>query len=941
MEELTDEEFGGGLEGLPVEIQQFIITLLVGHKGALFAAGLTCRLWHLLTLEDMVWRKYAVEEWGALLPHHHHSPHEQQRQDNDWLMMAFRRWRNPEAAKDAKEHTTRRDWVRETVTELAATAMFPAARIHTCVRRGLKKPIEEWTATGHLVSSLVVAACDTAVPAEILKLLLATPNAVGHEFAWLHPYGDADVDSATAHVPLLAAVKADNAAAVGMLLEAGASIYHPVVCSPLHYAVYSGAPKAMLERMLRPGGGGSRHPSRILAGFNPRPDVRLGWGYNWNLHFEKSTPLIEACASGNLDAMDVFLAWRDPSTEEPVRINHQVGDDLLLWVAVESLFKHVLPPETAPDPAKQALRNERLWEMLRTLLTMGADPNLQLGGQVLLAWVLRQPLFLQTQEFVEKLVGLLMEHKALAAQPEMKSGDSPMHVAAREERHLNAMRRLLQSDVNIDVPNKQGRTPVHEALLKGKLEMAALLETHGADMQLPDVYGVTPEQLKGRQQAGVGDSRPAFDIFSLPPAPVTALPVAAAGSARSRAGSFSAAANIADDGDDEAWTRETFSFGFGEDPSSATTATFGSSPTFSLHLGTTSTSTSASSGTTAPAPAPTFPSSAPLTVPPSLSSSSSSAPGGGVDVGKLSFTPPSFETIAASVVSKQKNHDQTTNKPKTGKKDGDDPIEGLVAQFNWEAMGISSKDTNHRLNLKREPPEICLFPPEPEPEPAPELEPEPVVRGQIMHDLETFGFAFGSSSSPASFKLDVGPTTTANATSSPAAAAVVDPTNTAEPEPEAVKAETNDGPATHETFSFGFALGGHEDGTSASTTTTTSSSPAMFALDIGPTTATPAATAGAAPLFAAAPVPSSASSANGGAEPFKLSFTPPSFETILASAPKKSADTKKRPKKKDEEGDPIADLTKAFNWAALGIAPDDTASKLQRRLAWGEKSKNV
>jgi hypothetical protein len=140
--------------------------------------------------------------------------------------------------------------------------------------------------------------------------------------------------------------------------------------------------------------------------------------------------------------------------------------------------------------------------------------------------------------------------------------------------------------------------------------------------------GVTPEQLKGRQQAGVGDSRPAFDIFSLPPAPVTALPVAAAGSARSRAGSFSAAANIADDGDDEAWTRETFIFGFGKDPSSATTATFGSSPTFSLHLGTTSTSTSASGGTTAPAPAPTFPSSAPLTVPPSLSSSSSSAPGG-------------------------------------------------------------------------------------------------------------------------------------------------------------------------------------------------------------------------------------------------------------------------------------------------------------------------
>jgi hypothetical protein len=310
---------------------------------------------------------------------------------------------------------------------------------------------------------------------------------------------------------------------------------------------------------------------------------------------------------------------------------------------------------------------------------------------------------------------------------------------------------------------------------------------------------------------------------------------------------------------------------------------------------------------------------------------------------------------------------------RTQRKEEADAIEGLVTQFNWAAMGISSKNTN-RLSLPR--PEMCLFPPES----APELEPG---RGaQIMHDLDTFGFAFGRSSSPASYKLGVGPTTNANAnaTSSPAAAAVVDPTNTAEPEPQpdAVKTETNDGPATHETFNFGFALGGHEDGTSASTTTTTttSSSPAMFTLDIGPTTATPAA--GAAPLFAAAaPVPSSASSANGGAEPFKLSFTPPSFETILASVPKKSADTKKRPvrsprtrtaphtrhrtrhrtrareidleareggsralmvrgntqkKNKDEEEDPIAGLTKAFNWAALGITPDDTVAKLQRRL---------
>ena len=41
---------------------------------------------------------------------------------------------------------------------------------------------------------------------------------------------------------------------------------------------------------------------------------------------------------------------------------------------------------------------------------------------------------------------------------------------------------------------------------------------------------------------------------------------------------------------------------------------------------------------------------------------------------------------------------------------------------------------------------------------------------------------------------------------------------------------------------------------------------------------------------------------------------------------------KNKKKKKGEEEDPIAGLTKSFNWAALGITPDDTAAKLQRRL---------
>jgi len=44
------------------------------------------------------------------------------------------------------------------------------------------------------------------------------------------------------------------------------------------------------------------------------------------------------------------------------------------------------------------------------------------------------------------------------------------------------------------------------------------------------------------------------------------------------------------------------------------------------------------------------------------------------------------------------------------------------------------------------------------------------------------------------------------------------------------------------------------------------------------------------------------------------------------------ANAQKKKKEEEEEEDPIAGLTKAFNWAALGITPDDTVAKLQRRF---------
>jgi hypothetical protein len=145
-----DEGELGGVPGLPVELQQYLVTLLVGHPGALFAASLTCRLWNLLTLgapspshfssiraslagvdkcmrrmcagwsgavggltEDVVWRKYALDKWDMLPP-----PRQQALDDGgqeeqmantshnatDWLLLALRRWRPIESVQPQEQH---------------------------------------------------------------------------------------------------------------------------------------------------------------------------------------------------------------------------------------------------------------------------------------------------------------------------------------------------------------------------------------------------------------------------------------------------------------------------------------------------------------------------------------------------------------------------------------------------------------------------------------------------------------------------------------------------------------------------------------------------------------------------------------------------------------------------------------------------------------------
>jgi hypothetical protein len=80
-----------------------------------------------------------------------------------------------------------------------------------------------------------------------------------------------------------------------------------------------------------------------------------------------------------------------------------------LWVAIDRLFKHAVPPEATAEPLVQEARNARLWGVTATLLKHGADANQRNSlRRSLVSWVIEQPLFLQPPEFKERVVALLL-----------------------------------------------------------------------------------------------------------------------------------------------------------------------------------------------------------------------------------------------------------------------------------------------------------------------------------------------------------------------------------------------------------------------------------------------------------------------------------------------------------------------------------------------------
>ncbi|XP_071518714.1 LOW QUALITY PROTEIN: uncharacterized protein [Panulirus ornatus] len=120
-------------------------------------------------------------------------------------------------------------------------------------------------------------------------------------------------------------------------------------------------------------------------------------------------------------------------------------------------------------------------EKTRTLLKLGADPNVRCG---------QLPALLRAAK--EGALYVVQALLAAGADVDVRSdtGNSSLHVAARAGFSEVAIQ-LVYSGAHVDAINRSGVTPLQMALARGHMEVARTLLRHHADMFLPNKVGET------------------------------------------------------------------------------------------------------------------------------------------------------------------------------------------------------------------------------------------------------------------------------------------------------------------------------------------------------------------------------------------------------------------------------------------------------------------
>jgi ankyrin repeat protein len=140
-----------------------------------------------------------------------------------------------------------------------------------------------------------------------------------------------------------------------------------------------------------------------------------------------------------------------------------------------------------PDPVHRAVMRHSLPEVIQAL-SQGEDIDaLDIEG--------RTGLFYASKDGDSEIVAELIE-RGSNVNIQDRNLEAPLHFAAREYQ-LEPAKYLIRGGAKLDVQDSNGNTPLWRAVFesRGRGEMIKLLLSAGADKDLKNKHGVSPEEL--------------------------------------------------------------------------------------------------------------------------------------------------------------------------------------------------------------------------------------------------------------------------------------------------------------------------------------------------------------------------------------------------------------------------------------------------------------
>ncbi len=294
--------------------------------------------------------------------------------------------------------------------------------------------------------------------------------------------------------PLHHASRAGQATAAEALIEAGAA---PLAAAEegftaLHHAAWNGHLR-LAVRLIRLGAPPDGH---VLAALGER-DALARWAGEDPAALRRpgpgdTAPLHWAARSGARPVATWLIDRGAPASvpDASGRTPLDVAVDAAQWPLAERLIERGAEPGAAQTPASRSRRQARLTRAAsrsavccRVLLDAGAEPDVPDAEGV-------YPLHSAVSAGRADTAALLIDRGARADQFAPALGMAPMHIAAATGADvLEVLLSGRRADVNL--PDADGRTPLHHAVQRGDIASVKLLLAAGARMT-KDFHGRTP-----------------------------------------------------------------------------------------------------------------------------------------------------------------------------------------------------------------------------------------------------------------------------------------------------------------------------------------------------------------------------------------------------------------------------------------------------------------